>query len=64
LLQRFGIDKENIAKHPEVLTIFPTTVENHTMLLEEGGCTGVTAQELVRYINNLCTYIYSVVLVN
>jgi len=43
-------------KHPEVLTLFPTTIDNHTMLLEEGGFSGVTAQELVRYVNNMCDY--------
>jgi hypothetical protein len=64
LSQRFGIDKGDIAKHPEVLTSFPTTIENHTMLLEEGGFSGVTAQELARYINGICTYVYCIVLVN
>jgi len=42
--------------HPEVITLFPTTIENHTMLLEEGGFSGVTARELVRYVNNMCVY--------
>jgi len=41
-------------KHPEVLTLFPTTIENHTMLLQEGGFSGVTAKELVRYVNCVC----------
>jgi hypothetical protein len=63
LSQRFGIDKGDIAKHPEVLTVFPATIENHALLLEEGGFSAVTAQELARYINIICTYIYSVVLV-
>jgi hypothetical protein len=44
-------------KHPEVITLFPTTIENHTMLLEEGGFSGITAKELVRYVNNICMYV-------
>jgi len=63
LSQRFGIDKGNIVKHPEVITLFPTTIENHTMLLEEGGFSGVTAKELVRYVNNIWMYVCCVVLV-
>jgi len=27
------------------------------MLLEEGGFSGVTARELVRYVNNICMYV-------
>jgi hypothetical protein len=54
LSQRFGIDKGDIVKHPEVLTLFPTTIENHTMLLQEGGFSAVTAEELVRYVNCVC----------
>jgi hypothetical protein len=50
LSQRFGIDKGDIAEYPEILTIFPTTIENHIMLLEEGGFSGVTANDLLRYI--------------
>jgi hypothetical protein len=56
LSQRFGIDRGNIMMHPEVITLFPTTIENHSMLLEEGGFSGVTARELVRYVNNMCVY--------
>lgn len=44
-------------KHPEVMTLFPTTIENHTMLLEEGGFSGITAQELVKYVNSICMYV-------
>lgn len=50
-------------KHPEVITLFPTTIENHTMLLEEGGFSGITAKELVGYVNNICMYVYRAVLV-
>jgi hypothetical protein len=50
LSQRFGIEKGDIAKHPQVLTIFPATIENHTMLLEEGGFSCVTAHHLVKYV--------------
>jgi hypothetical protein len=50
LSQRFGIDKGDIAEHPEILTIFPATIENHTMLLEEGGFSRITADDIVRYI--------------
>ncbi|XP_021929431.1 transcription termination factor 5, mitochondrial [Zootermopsis nevadensis] len=50
ILNRFGIEKGDIAEHPLVLTIFPATIENHTMLLEEGGFTHVTAKHLNSYI--------------
>jgi fatty acid/phospholipid biosynthesis enzyme len=64
LSQRFGIDKRDIVKHPEVMALFPTTIENHTMLLEEGGFSDVTSKELVRYVNNISAYVDSVVLVD
>jgi hypothetical protein len=64
LSQRFGIDKGDILKHPGVIALFPTTIENHTMLLEEGGFSGVTSKELVGYVNNISVYVYCVVLVD
>ncbi|PNF22607.1 hypothetical protein B7P43_G10864 [Cryptotermes secundus] len=50
VLHRFGIDKGDIAEHPEILTIFPTTIENRAMLLQEGGFSAITANIIVRYI--------------
>jgi hypothetical protein len=47
-----------MVEHPEVLKIPPATIENHTMLLEEGGFSKVTAQHLIRYIS-----VYSLILV-
>jgi hypothetical protein len=39
-----------MAEHPEILMNFPITIENHIMLLEEGGFSAVTASDIVRYM--------------
>ncbi|PSN47741.1 Transcription termination factor 5 [Blattella germanica] len=49
MLERFGITKEEIYKHPDVLSIQPVTIENHALLLQESGFTSIKVEYLVSY---------------
>ncbi|XP_069687650.1 transcription termination factor 5, mitochondrial isoform X2 [Periplaneta americana] len=47
---RLGVTREDIAQHPEVLMVIPVTIENRSMLLQEGGFSTITAQIILSYI--------------
>nr|CAD7264166.1 unnamed protein product [Timema shepardi] len=48
-LKEFNISGAEIREQPEVLSILPVTIQNHGMVLKEGGFISVTAWLLLNY---------------